>query len=199
MVTPSILASLAHLSRYKDVARSSRFFAKINGGPASSPLTTLGLMMQCEAAEIPGKTFATFEVQPFSNSVKYPYQTVFGDMSLTFYCVTNKVLGINSGLPEKRFFDKWMNSINAVTPSNGLQNSFKFAYKDTYTSDIMVTHIDADGTPTYSVKFNQAYPLTMSPIPLAWGTENIMRLTMTFAYTTWEQQDLGIAFAGLPI
>lgn len=201
MVTPSIFSALGYLSRFKDVARTNRFFAKINSR-INSPLANLGtleLMMQCETAELPGKQMATFEAHTHGPSIKYPYLTQFGDLSLTFYCVSNRILGINSGLPEKRYFDKWMNSIQAVTPANGLQNSYKLAYKDDYVADIFVTAIDTDGTPMYTVRYNQAFPTSMNPIPVSWGGEDVMRLTMTFAFSTWETQDLGIAFAGLPI
>ena len=44
------------------------------------------LALQCEAAELPGKTFQTADVKVYGPTFKVPYQTQYSDMSLTFLC-----------------------------------------------------------------------------------------------------------------
>ena len=44
------------------------------------------LALQCESAELPGKTLATADVKVYGPTFKVPYQTQYSDMNLTFLC-----------------------------------------------------------------------------------------------------------------
>ena len=52
------------------------------------------LALQCETAELPGKTLQTADVKIYGPTFKVPYQTQYADTSLTFIC---------TGSPDKNF------------------------------------------------------------------------------------------------
>lgn len=183
---PAPIFLTAHLNRFKDVARANRFNVMI-GSPMNNINGLLSLMMQCESAELPGKEFNLFEAKTSGQNIKFPFQTDYSPLVLGFFCVTNTILSASTGLPEKRYFDKWMSTINPMLGSEevGQQHGHKIAYKNTYAVDITVTHLDADGLPTYKAVFKEAYPVQMQNMQLNWGSDDILRLTMTFTYSEW--------------
>jgi len=201
----------AYLNRYTDVARASRFKVYITPkhlSLAANAGVTEKLSFQCESAELPGRTLATFDARTYGPSIKYPYQTSYGDINLTFYCTGNPTGTTSQGLWEKRFFDAWMDKINRI-PSRTPQNSsfgdpelfvyppaWNMAYKDDYSSEIEIVHYDSDGDETYVVKLIDAFPIAVNQLSLSWAEESVLRLVVTFAYTRWET--IGKAAVSLP-
>ncbi len=211
---------LGYLSTYNDLSRSDRFIVTITppGGPLgflvngfnlSNPLSVVanfkevalanlgGLSMQCHEAELPGKTFATFEARTYGPSRKFPFQTTYPDFTLSFYGTGNTLDVPDSGMWEKRFFDNWMDMIN---PSNldGV-GEYNFAYRDEYTTNVNVVHYDTNGIPTYGVTYREVYPISVDHIPLAWDSDQVTRLSVTFSYFKWEPIDLlNLATTTLP-
>lgn len=88
---------IGYLNRYSDIARNNRYRVTFN-----TPPIMLGqfndaprnLALQCETAELPGRSFATTDIRTYGPIVKIPYQTTYNDMSLTFYCTGTKVDGL---------------------------------------------------------------------------------------------------------
>ena len=76
------------------------------------------LALQCESAELPGRTTATADVKIYGPIFKVPYQTQYGDTTLTFLC-TNEFY-------ERKLFERWMESI---MPSD--TNNLRFAKSQT--------------------------------------------------------------------
>jgi hypothetical protein len=70
------------------------------------------LALQCEAAELPGKTL-TADVKVYGPTFKVPYQTQYGDTNLTFLCTND--------FYERKLFDRWM---EAIMPSD--TNNLRF-------------------------------------------------------------------------
>jgi hypothetical protein len=207
---------ISHLNKYTGPAIGNRFKVTINTPKALIGLspnlkpTELGkddidnnnisggyarnLSFQCETAELPGRTLATFDARTYGPSKKYPYQTTYEDLNLTFICMNNlpSRSGRGSqnltGLPEKRFFDNWMNVINPI-------NTYNFEYKDGYSTKISIIQYDimsTDNSPNnnavnYTVDFIEAFPISVNQLPLNWADDSILKLTVTFAYTRWEK------------
>jgi len=226
----NILEFLAQINQYSDTARTDKFDVKVGIPNNLLPIYQgYGRMLtfQCESAEIPGRTISTFETRTYGPQLKFPYQSLYSDLSLTFYCIGNKTafgalsslvsplegllgqvntgivgaaIGISgglgllsslvpgdSGLPEKTFFDDWMEIINP-TPASLPFGQFNMGYKEDYASpDLTITHYDTNGNRTYAVKFIDAYPIDSHPLSLSWADDSIIRLTVSFAYTRWER------------
>ena len=95
------------LSNFTDVAKPSRFEVTI-GSKSYNDIDPNKLILRCETAELPSRTYATAEQKFGSNPVeKFPYQVQFNDLNLTFI--------VDDDMLAKYFFDGWL---EAVIPSS---------------------------------------------------------------------------------
>ena len=160
-----------------DLARPNRFDVSI-----PVPLTLIpyvssakNLNYRCEHAQLPGRTFATTEQKTYGPIEKYPYLTTFTDIDLTFI--------IDDDMNQKVFFDAWMNYINPQYNNN-------FRYKSDYSTVITVNQYDVNNQLSYSVNLYDAYPVSMNQLDLDWATDGYHKLSVTFAYTYWQNNSL---------
>ena len=167
------------LSTFKgDVAKPSRFFVDV---PVPVTLiqyigTSRNLRYRCEAAQLPGRTFATMEQKTYGPIEKYPYLSTYNDIDLTFI--------LDSDMDIKVFFDAWLNYVNPSYSNN-------FRYKSDYATDLTVTQYSSHGDPTYSVSLYEAFPISMNQLDLDWSNEGAYhKLSVTFAYTYWKNNSL---------
>ncbi len=72
------------------------------------------LALQCETAELPGKTLQTADVKIYGPSFKVPYQTQYTDSTFTFLCTND--------FYERKLFDRWMEAIHP-SDTNNLPNA----------------------------------------------------------------------------
>lgn len=107
-----------HFSNNGEFAKADKFEAKIYVPSAltedarDSRKWTEALSLQCEIAELPGRTLATIDQRHYAFTNKIPFFNVYSEITLTFYCTGN--------MNERRFFENWMNL--AVPSYNGLIN-----------------------------------------------------------------------------
>ena len=147
------------------------------------------LSLQCDSAELPGKTLQTADVKIYGPSFKVPYQKQFGDINLGFICTND--------FYERKLFDTWINSI-----MNPVTNNLRFP-KDNetrYMTNIQILQYDDFIKQIYAVKLIDAYPIGVASQPLSWSDDGFHRLTVQFAYQTYEPiyegyTDLGEAAA----
>lgn len=162
----------------KDLARPNKFDVNI-----PVPLTLIpyvknakNLIYRCENAQLPGRTFATAEQKIGSNPVeKYPYLSTFNDIDLTFI--------VDDDMNQKVFFDAWLNYINP-------QYNYNFRYKGDYSTPITITQYDVTNQVSYSINLYDAYPVSMNQLDLDWSADGHHKLTVTFAYTYWQNNSL---------
>jgi hypothetical protein len=128
------------------------------------------LVYLCEAAEYPGRGFLNIDARYYGPNFKLPYQPTYEDITLTFMCRNDSI--------ERLYFDNWMTIINPV-------NTFDFAYRDDYRSQIDIFHIDDIGEPQYHFSLLDAYPLLVNPQQLTWADDQFLRLGVTFTYSWW--------------
>jgi hypothetical protein len=161
----------------KDVARTNRFDVEI-----PVPLTLIpyvssarSLIYRCETAQFPGRTFATTEQKTYGPIEKFPYLNTYNDLDLTFI--------VDDDMSQKVFFDAWMNYINPLYNNN-------YRYKGDYATTIIVNQYNVSGEKTYSINLNGAYPISMNQMDLNWGDDSYHKLSVTFAYTYWQNNSL---------
>jgi hypothetical protein len=135
----------------------------------SSPSTSRYLALQCESAELPGRTLTTADVKIYGPTFKVPYQTQYGDISLTFLC-TNDFF-------ERKLFDRWM---EAIHPSNNLR--FPKGQATRYMTNIKIIQYDDFIKQIYAVELIDAFPIGVAPQALSWGEDGFHRLQVQFAY-----------------
>ena len=149
------------------------------------------LALQCENAELPGRTLATADVKIYGPTFKVPYQSMYGDMNLTFLCTND--------FYERKLFDKWMESIH---PSDTNNSRFPKGLNSRYMCNIKVIQYDEFIKRVYAVELLDAFPVGIAPQTLNWSDDNFHRLSVQFAYQKYRVvydggYDLGQAAASL--
>lgn len=162
----------------KGIAIASDFRVMIMPPASISDLMSAQqLMFRCESATLPGRTLATSDLRIYGPTEKYPYQTTYDDITLTFICSGDMV--------EKTFFDGWLELIN---PSS----KWNFEYKESYVTTIEINQLDRLGNIPYKIKLLDAYPVSINQLDLDWyNSEAYHKLSVTFAYTSWERLPVG--------
>lgn len=155
-----------------DLARPNKFDVSIPVplGMIQYVKSTRQLLMRCESTELPGRTIATSSTKIYNIEEKYPYQTTYGDITLTFI--------VSDDMSEKKFFDAWLDWINPSTNQN-------MRYKTEYVVPITIYQYDVRNKISYSVQLLDAFPVSTNGMNLDWSSDGSHKLTVTFAYTRW--------------
>jgi hypothetical protein len=149
------------------------------------------LALQCESAELPGKTMQTADVKIYGPTFKVPYQTQYSDTSLTFLCTND--------FYERKLFDRWMEAIHP-TDTNNLR--FPKGNKSRYMTNIKIIQYDDFIKQIYAVELIDAFPIGVAPQSLSWADDSFHRLQISFAYQKYRTiyegtYDIGAAAASL--
>lgn len=174
------------------LAMASRYLVRIAASKTMLQMNTAlwnakaELHLLCEQAELPGKTLSVQDARYYGPNFKYPIQTEYSDITLTFLA--------RDDMLEREFFDEWMMSINP-------NNTYDFNYKSDYVAPIDIIQYSivatpapttgdpnaVKGTPTYKITLRDAFPVSIAPMGLVWGEEGFHRIAVTFAYTEWKK------------
>ena len=160
-----------------DLARPNRFDVNI-----PIPLTLIQyrnisqrLTFRCENANLPGRTISTTDQKIYNIVEKFPNQTSYQDMDMTFI--------VGGDMAEKQFFDAWLELINPTT-------NFNFKYKGDYSTSITVNQYDINNNLTYTIELIDAYPIAVNQLDLDWSNDGYHKLSVVFAYTYWKNNSL---------
>lgn len=141
----------------------------------SNPTISRYLSLQCETAELPGRTLQTSERKIYGPSIKIPYQTQFQDITLTFLSTND--------FYERKLFEKWIESIMPLDTNN-------LRYPDDkdsrYLTKITIMQYDEFVKQVYAVNLIDAFPIGISSQQLSWSDDNVHRLSVQFAYTKYQ-------------
>lgn len=129
------------------------------------------LNLRCENAELPGRALATTVQKTYNLEEKFPYQTTYNDISLSFI--------VGDSMNEKKLFDAWMQYINPTLDLN-------FKYKQDYAVGIRINQYNLANQKTMSIDLLDAFPVAVNPLELDWSSDGFHKLTVTFAYTYWK-------------
>jgi hypothetical protein len=160
-----------------DLARPSRFDVNVPIPIGLLPYRNIGrtLNLRCENTELPGRSISTTTMKIYGAEEKYPYQTVYNDISLTFI--------VSDDMSEKKFFDAWLNWINPTI-------NYNMKYKADYAVPLTVNQYDVKNELSYSVSMLDAFPIAVNQLDLDWSSDGHHKLTVTFAYTSWRNNSL---------
>jgi len=160
-----------------ELARPSKFdvFIPIPVGLAPYLTVSRALNYRCESTDLPGRAIATTTQKIYGPEEKFPYQTTYNDINLTFIC-TDK-------MEEKNFFDAWLEYINPSV-------TFNFKYKEKYAVNLRINQYDVRNRVSYSVDLVEAFPIGINELPLDWSSDGYHKLTVTFAYTKWRNNSV---------
>jgi hypothetical protein len=160
-----------------DLARPNRFDVNIPIPIGLLPYREIGrtLRMRCENAELPGRSISTTTMKIYGVEEKFPYQTVYNDISLTFI--------VGDDMAEKKFFDAWLNWINPTI-------NYNLKYKADYAVPLTVNQYDVKNELSYSVTMLDTFPIAVNQLDLDWSSDGHHKLTVTFAYTSWRNNSV---------
>ena len=129
------------------------------------------LALQCESAELPGKTLQTADVKIYGPTFKVPYQTQYTESTFTFLCTND--------FYERKLFDRW---IEAINPSD--TNNLRFPKGETtrYMSTVKIIQYDEFIKQIYAVELIDAFPIGIASQALNWSEDGFHRLSIQFAY-----------------
>ena len=160
-----------------ELARPNKFdvFIPIPVGLAPYITISKALNYRCESTDLPGRAIATTTQKIYGPEEKFPYQTTYNDINLTFIC-TDK-------MEEKNFFDAWLEYINPSV-------TFNFKYKQKYAVNLRINQYNVRNKVSYSVDLVEAFPIGINEMPLDWSSDGYHKLTVTFAYTKWRNNSV---------
>jgi hypothetical protein len=137
----------------------------------SNSSLTRYLALQCESAELPGRTTATADVKIYGPTFKVPYQTQYTDTTLTFLCTND--------FYERKLFDRWM---EAIHPSDTNNVRFPKGQQSRYLTNIKIIQYDEFIKRIFAVELIDAFPIGIAPQTLSWSEDGFHRLSIQFAY-----------------
>ena len=129
------------------------------------------LALQCETAELPGKTLMTHEAKVYGPTFKVPYMSQYGDTNLTFICTND--------FYERKLFDRWVEAINP-TDTNNLR--YAKGEKTRYMTNIKIIQYDDFIKQIFAIELIDAFPIGIAAQPLSWAEDTFHRLSVQFAY-----------------
>jgi len=129
------------------------------------------LSLQCEAAELPGKTLATADVKVYGPTFKVPYQKQYADTNFTFLCTND--------FYERKLFDRW---IEAIMPNDTNNLRFAKGRASRYLTNIKIIQYNEFIKQIYAVELLDAFPIGIAPQTLSWAEDSFHRLTIQWAY-----------------
>jgi hypothetical protein len=129
------------------------------------------LALQCEAAELPGKTLLTQDIKVYGPTFKVPNGTQYGDTTLTFLCTND--------FYERKLFERWMEAI-MPTDTNNLR--YPKGTSSRYLTNIKIIQYDDFIKRIFAVELIDAFPIGIGAQPLNWSEDNFHRLAVSFAY-----------------
>lgn len=137
----------------------------------ANPSLSRYLGLQCESAELPGKTLVTADAKVYGPTYKVPYQTQYNETTLTFVCTND--------FYERKLFDRWMESIMPTDTNN-----LRFAKGDEtrYMTNFQVIQYDDFVKQIYAVEMIDAFPIGVSSQPLSWSEDGFHRVSVQFTY-----------------
>jgi len=146
-----------------------------NAMKSANPGMTRYLALQCESAELPGKTLQTDDVKIYGPTFKIPYQTQYGDTTLTFICTND--------FYERKLFERW---IEAIMPTDTNNLRYPMGQNSQYMTEITIKQYNDDVKQIFGTKLIEAFPIGIAAQPLNWSEEGFHRLSIQFAYRRYE-------------
>jgi hypothetical protein len=142
-----------------------------SGVVSSNPSISRYLALQCETAELPGKTLATTDVKIYGPTFKVPYQTQYNDITLGFLCTND--------FYERKLFERW---IESIMPSDTHNLRYPKGNSSRYLTNITIIQYDEFIKQIFAVELLDAFPIGIAAQPLSWSEDNFHRLNVQFAY-----------------
>ena len=147
------------------------------GVKISDVLTNTGLM--CADASLPGSSLATSEVKDNFMGIpqEYAHTRLYTDIDFTFYVDRN----YNNLL----FFESWIDYISSASSADVYNTNYyrRMRYPDNYKCSTMtIKKFERDFNTGLTYLFVNAFPKTVTAVPVSYGPADVLRVTVSFNY-----------------
>ncbi len=184
--------SIAQFKNNVKLVRPNLFYVEIFPPPfladygASYGLLSYGdavkFSYRCEAAEMPGRTVATYDEQTYGPAIKFAYDITYNDITLQIIA--------SEDMNERKVFERWMDKmVTPVSSRNMYSGGLAKYYNDYSASRLRIKQLNDSGAVISSSTLYNAYPIQLSPMNLSWEETNTYQrfaVTMTYRYYTAE-------------
>jgi len=133
------------------------------------------LNLRCSNASLPGSNLATLELNNTFHGVtqRHAYRRVYDDrIDLEFFVDAEKYMTI-------RFFERW---IDAIMLQDGVDSvdpiSQDYSFERDHASNIEYTFVNA-------------YPFTISSMPVSYDSSSLLKCTVSFSYLRYVVNEIG--------
>ncbi len=149
------------------------------GKLTNKQFTSRKLGLLCSDASLPTSSYATAEVKDNFVGVtqEFAHTRLYADTDFTFY--------VDKNYDSLKFFEAWMDYISgAGAPQSTNKGYFrKMAYPDYYkVSEMKIYKFERDFRGVLEYKFINAFPKSMTAIPVAYGAADLLKVTVSFNY-----------------
>jgi len=150
----------------------------------------IGLL--CSDASLPTSSYATAEVKDNFVGVtqEFAHTRLYADTDFTFY--------VDKNYDSIKFFEAWMDYISGagVAQNDELKRPGYFrrmAYPDYYkVSTMSITKFERDIKTRLEYTFINAFPKSMTAIPVAYGAADLLKVTVSFNYDRYIMNTINI-------
>jgi len=158
----------AYIQNYSDASDFRRFLAERGG-------------ILCSDASLPTTSYATAEVKDNFMGIpqQYAHTRIYTDIDFTFYVDENYTL--------LKIFEGWMEYISSG--SNRLMEQQtksyyrRMRYPDSYKCNTLyINKFEKNFKRTLRYQFVNAFPKSMSSVPVSYGPADILKVTVSFNY-----------------
>ena len=158
----------SYIQQYSDASDFRRFLAERGG-------------ILCSDASLPTTSYATAEVKDNFMGIpqQYAHTRVYTDIDFTFYVDENYTL--------LKIFEGWMEYISSG--SNRLMEQQtksyyrRMRYPDSYKCNTLyINKFEKNFKRTLRYQFVNAFPKSMSSVPVSYGPADILKVTVSFNY-----------------
>jgi hypothetical protein len=145
------------------------------------------ITLSCSEASLPGSSLATIDIDNDFHGVseKHAYRRLYDDRAdFTFYVDGDyKIIG---------FFENWISYCvgeNELSAQEKRTYSYRVNYPKQYKTDnLYITKFERDlnsGGRFFRYKFINAYPISISSMPVSYDTSQLLKCNVSFFYTRY--------------
>lgn len=136
------------------------------------------LVTRIDSAELPGRSIQTSNVKYYGVPSRVGYDVTYPEIGITMIC--------SESMREKLLMTQWQDLIvNQHARPNAPPYMFDLGYYDDYVGRVQILQYAPNGTLVYKMTLIEAYPVQVNSMPVNWGSEEIHKLNVSFAYKYW--------------
>ena len=157
-------------------------YLELNGIDNAKEFLSRDAGLLCSDASLPASAFATGEVKDNFMGIpqEFAHTRLYTDIDFTFY--------IDQDYTMLRIFEGWMDYISSGADADGIQPGQRgfyrrLRYPNDYKCDTMsITKFEKNLGRTLLYEFVNAFPKSLTSMPVNYGAADILKVTVSFNY-----------------